>query len=198
MKNNKRNFLIVGAGGHAKVLAEIILSNGYKLHGFISPNGKGKVIYLNYKIICNDDEAIKLDRRKFQFVNGIGLMPKSNLRKKINQFYEKANITFEKLQHYSAVVSNDCQLSEGVQILAGATIRPGVRIGKGSIINTSSSIDHDSTIGENCHLAPSSVLCGDVSIGNDVHVGPNSVIINNVKIKRNTMIKAGSVITKNI
>jgi len=86
----------------------------------------------------------------------------------------------------------------GVQIAPGAVIQNGVIIKDHTIINTSASVDHDCIIGEYCHIAPNTTLCGAVEIGDGTLIGAGSVILPGIKIGKNCIIGAGSVVTKNI
>ena len=67
-----------------------------------------------------------------------------------------------------------------------------------SIINSNSSVDHDSRIGKNCHVAPGVTVCGNVNISNNVFVGAGSIIINGINIGKNVIIPAGSTLRRDI
>ena len=82
--------------------------------------------------------------------------------------------------------------------MAGVIIQPGVKIGRNTIVNTGSIVDHDCTISDNCHIAPGVILNGGVSIGKNTHVGTGSSIIQSINIGSNSSIAAGSVIYKDV
>ena len=82
--------------------------------------------------------------------------------------------------------------------MAGAVINPGVRIGKGCIINTCSSMDHDCVVGDYVHIAVGSHLCGTVSVGDGTWIGAGATVSNNVSICSDCMIGAGAVVIKDI
>ena len=83
-------------------------------------------------------------------------------------------------------------------IMAGAVINPGTKIGKGCIINTCASVDHDCDIGDYVHVAVGSHVCGTVSVGNQTWIGAGATVINNIYICPECMIGAGAVVIKNI
>ena len=82
--------------------------------------------------------------------------------------------------------------------MAGAVINPGVGIGKGCIINTCSSVDHDCDVGDYVHIAVGSHLCGTVSVGDGTWIGAGATVINNVFICSDCMIGAGAVVVNDI
>ncbi|MPN11845.1 UDP-N-acetylbacillosamine N-acetyltransferase [bioreactor metagenome] len=82
--------------------------------------------------------------------------------------------------------------------MAGVVINSSTRIGKGCIINTNSSIDHDNILGDYVHISPGSCIAGTVSIDNACWLGTGSVISNNINICGNCIIGAGAVVVKNI
>ena len=82
--------------------------------------------------------------------------------------------------------------------MAGAVINPDTKVGKGVIVNTSCSIDHDCLIGDYAHIAVGAHLCGSVRVGNNAWVGSGATIINNIEICSESFIGAGAVVVKNL
>lgn len=82
--------------------------------------------------------------------------------------------------------------------MAGAVINSGVRIGRGCIINTCSSADHDCDMGDYVHIAVGSHLCGTVSVGDETWIGAGATVSNNISICSECMIGAGAVVTRDI
>ena len=111
---------------------------------------------------------------------------------------------FSKLKEkkFIYIVHNEsfCDIVPGIgsQIMKAATIQCDVIIKDHTIINTSSSIDHDCKIGSFVHIAPNSTLCGNVSVGDGTLIGAGSVILPNVSIGENCIIGAGSVVLSDI
>ena len=82
--------------------------------------------------------------------------------------------------------------------MAGAVINPGTHIGKGCIINTCSSVDHDCIVGDYVHIAVGSHLCGTVIVGDGTWIGAGATVSNNVSICTNCIIGAGAVVVNDI
>ena len=199
IKENQKKIIIIGAGGHANVLADLIEELNLKAYGVIDPKFKKKET--KWKNINIFEEKKFTNQKKFSdyiLVNGVGKILNSNRRKEIFISYKKKSFIFKTLIHPFSKVSRQSVISEGVQVMAGAVIQSGVEIGPNAIINTGVSVDHDCIIGKNSHISPGSIICGETKIGDDCFIGAGSVIVNNIEIKSGSVIKAGQIITKSI
>lgn len=188
--------IIIGNGGHARVLIEILLMQKKEILGYTAPAQEHNPYHIPY--LGTDEEILHYDQREIELVNAIGSVSTTKLRTYIFTFFKSRGYHFLNIIHPSAVVSSTVLLGEGVQIMAGAIIQPFVRIGDNTIINTSASIDHDCYIGKNCHIAPGCVLSGSVTVGEGTHIGTGTNIIQNVKVGKNVIIGAGSLVLKHI
>lgn len=189
--------IIIGAGEHATVLLDILLSQKQKVIALTSVNNDKKDIF-GIPII-KDEEVIKnFKPSKVLLINGIGSIGSTELRKKVFLKFKENGFSFEKVIHPSAIISNYALLGEGVQILAGAIVNTGANILENTILNTKVSVDHDCKIGCHVHIAPGCTLSGCVSIGAETHIGTASCVIQGISIGEKTLIGAGSVVIKDI
>ena len=195
--DNKPIFLI-GSGGHASVLEEIISLTDKKLLGILDPNRKPGEKCLNSVVLGGDELIDEYLPEDISLVNGVGTLPGNNKRTEISKKYREKGFSFSTLIHPSAVLSSEVEIEEGVQIMAGATIQRNVKIGKDSIINTNSSVDHDCLVGESVHISPGVTLGANVIIGNCSHICLGSSLIQNIKIGKDSIVAAGSVIFEDI
>lgn len=186
--------IILGAGGHAKVVADILRLSGRDILGFVTPDLRIGAEFCGEKVLGGDEIINKYFSDKIQLVNGIGSLPKKNLRWGLAESMRKHGYKFATITHPKAIVSSDVSLDDGVQIMAGAIIQAGTKIGQDSIINTGAVIDHDCNIAKNCHLAPGVVLSGGVAIGRDTHLGTGTIVTEYRSIGSNCTIAASSVI----
>jgi sugar O-acyltransferase (sialic acid O-acetyltransferase NeuD family) len=194
-----RPVIIIGAGGHTKVLIATLVLLRREIIGVMEANHEKQGGFLSAIPIIGDDQAIKNYKpEKIELVNGIGSVGSPHKRMEIYQRFKKQGYKFAGVVHPSAIVMSDVQFGEGVQIMAGAIIQPGVRIGDNAIINTGAILDHDCIIGEHTHIAPGAVLSGGVHIGVASHVGTSATIIQGIRIGGNSIIGAGAVVIKNI
>lgn len=187
-----KDVIIIGAGGHAKVIADIITKSNDNLIGFLDDNLslQGNQIYLDKKVIGTTKDIDKY--KEYYFVIGIG---NNSTRENIATNHD---LKWYTAIHPSAIIANEVSIEEGSVIMAGAIINTGTKIGKHCIINTKSSIDHDNIIEDYVHISPGATLAGTVHIKEKTWVCAGTTIINNIKIAKNNIIGAGSVVIKDI
>ncbi|OIJ22376.1 sugar acetyltransferase [Anaerobacillus alkalidiazotrophicus] len=189
--------IIIGGGGHSKVLQDILKLINREIIG-ITEQSYEKEESNGIKIIGNDELIFKYKASEIELVNAIGSIPFTNKRKLIFTKFKENGYSFATIIHPSSIIASDTEFEEGVQIMAGVIVQPGTKVGYNTILNTKSSIDHDCKIGSHTHIAPGVTLSGNVTIEEDVHVGTSACIIQGVTIGRGTTIGAGSVVLKSI
>ena len=194
---NDRPFVLVGGGGHAKVLASILTASGFKLAGFVDNNPNALLSNLGIKYL-GTDHNISNSGADFYFVNGIGSTGSADLRRKIFESLTSAGLIFPALVHPFSWRDSGVAIDEGSQIMAGVVVQAGTVIGANVIINTGATIDHDCIIGEHVHVAPGCTLSGNVNVGAGVHIGTGAKIIEGIKIGSGALIGAGAVVTRNV
>lgn len=181
--------IILGAGGHAKVIADIILTRGEKLIGFLDDNASNDI--LGYPVlgrICDINKYAD----NHTFVIGIG---NNHVRKSIS---EKYSVNWYTAIHPDAIVARNVEICDGSVVMARTVINPSTRIGRHCIINTAVVVEHDNIIDDYVHISPNATLCGTVHIGELTHIGAGATVKNNVSICGNCIIGAGAVAVKDI
>lgn len=191
--------LVIGAGGHAKVLVEALLAEGALMAGVVDADAT----LLGHSVlgvpVIGDDRVIEdFPCDAVRLVNGIGSIGVPVLRRTIFERFSGRGYRFAVVVHPSAVIASDVELPDGVQVMAGAVLQPGCRIGSNVIINTRASVDHDCTVGDHTHIAPGVTLSGGVTIGAGCHVGTGATVIQGVRIGDGSVIGAGAVVTKDV
>ncbi len=191
--------IIIGAGGHAKVLINALLLSSLEIIGLTDSNPeKHGTFLMDVPIIGDDGEIMRYPADSVRLVNGIGSVNIVLKRRQAYMRFKEQGYCFAEVVHPSAVVASDVVLSEGSQIMAGAVIQPGSSIGVGAIINTGASVDHDCRIGDHAHIAPGVTISGEVEVGENSHIGSGTVIIQGVKIGRECLVAAGSVVVRDV
>lgn len=188
--------IIIGNGGHAAVLVEILIAQQRIIIGYTAPNEKKSFFNLPY--LGTDDVIINYHTDEVELVLGLGKINISHSRKSIFEQFSEKGYFFANVIHTTAIVSPSAQIGQGVQIMAGAIVQTNVTIGNSTIINTGSIIDHDGIIGSHTHLAPGTTLSGGVRIGESSLIGVGTTIIQGITIGDETLVGAGSVVVKNI
>lgn len=192
----KRPVIILGGGGHARVLIDLLRLTGVPILGLIYPTESAMKLEVNgYRWLGDDEAVLQHSPSGVELVNGLGTIDVSPKRRQIFESFKHKGYVFMTLVHPSAVVAPDVSLSEGAQIMAGVVIQTGTVIGENTIINTRASVDHDCKIGSHVHIAPGVILSGGVHVGNGCHLGTGAVVIQGIRIKDTTFIKAGSLVS---
>jgi sugar O-acyltransferase (sialic acid O-acetyltransferase NeuD family) len=197
---DKRPIVIVGGGGHARVLAKLIRACEIEIHGVVDPDEASVKLRLPLEQFLSDrdDFILQLDPKKVRLAIGVGSLPLSPARKAIFERFSVEGFYFPPLVHPWAHVAPDVALAPGVQVMAGAVIQSGTELGECSIANTRASIDHECKVGEFAHIAPGAVLCGCVSIGAHSFIGPGCIVTHNLTVGERSIVGAGSVVLENL
>lgn len=189
--------IVLGAGGHARVLLDTLRLNKVKVIGVTDAQpSRVDRKKLREKVLGNDKAVLSYSSKKVLLVNGLGSTGVPLKREQLFEKFKTQGYRFSSVIHPSAVIAQDVVLGEGVQIMAGAVIQTGTRIGDDALVNTRASVDHDCHIGSHVHLAPGVVLSGGVEIGSGSHIGTGAVIVQNVALPRNSFVKAASLVTR--
>lgn len=196
--NNK--ILLVGGGGHCKsVLDSLLLQEQYSEIGIIDlKENIGKEI-LGIKIIGCDDDLEKLYHHGYNYAFvSLGSVGNPLHRIELFDLLHQIGFCIPNIIDPSATISQNVTLENGIYIGKNAVVNAGVSIKMGSIINTSSTLEHDCHIDKFVHVAPGAVLCGNVCVGENTHIGAGSMVKQMIRIGSNTIIGMGSVVLKDI
>lgn len=185
-----RKVIIIGASGHGKVIADIVLKKHDCLVGFLDDGIEKNTEILGYKVLGKTEDALKY--HDCEFAIGIG---SNEIRHKIASQYP---LNWYTAIHPSAQIGMNVHIDEGTVVMANAVINSCSKIGKHCIINTCSIVEHDNVIEDFVHISPHATLCGTVFIGEMSHIGANATIKNNIHIISNCRVGAGCVVVKDI
>jgi UDP-perosamine 4-acetyltransferase len=190
-----KSVIVIGAGGHAKVVIEILREMGYQtdfcVGGHDSPDK-----CMNIPVLKGDEHLYKLRDDGYRLV--FPAIGENKLREKLANLslalgYELVNA----ISPFSRV-SASAIIGKGIAIMSGAIVNAESEIKDLVIINTGASIDHDCCIGTCTHIAPQCALAGNVKIGENAFLGIGTNVIPNINIGDNTIIGAGGVVVSDI
>lgn len=189
----QKKVVILGASGHAKVIADIVKKNNDILVGFLDDNLEiqNKIVFDSKKVLGTVEDVYKYN--DCYFIVGIG---NNKVRKMISNKY--SYLKWYTAIHSNAVIANEVEIGEGTVIMAGTVINTGTKIGKHCIVNTSSSLDHDNILEDYVHISPGSHLAGTVRIGEETWICAGVTVVNNINIGKNNIIGAGATVIKSI
>lgn len=188
---NKDKVIIIGAGGHAKVILSTLLACKMPIFGFVddNPSLQGKTI-LSHMVLGNLTILNTLPEQA-----AICAFGDNKLRQATANAY---NLNWVTLIHPSAYVHESVILGHGTVVFANATVQPDVLLGEHVIINTAASIDHDCRLDHFTHIAPGSHLGGGVHVGQGTLIGIGTNIKPYTTIGEWSILGAGSVVVKDI
>lgn len=199
MDNKLKPVIVLGAGGHAGVLVEILKLQKREIIAVVNPGHKQRgPVFEGIKVLVQDEDVLKFEPETVSLINGIGSIPGDKLRENIYQSFIDKGYHFEAIVSDYAIVSPYAMLADGVQVMAGAVVQSGTTISANCIINTSAVIDHDCEIGRHNHIAPGAILSGGVITGDGVHIGTGANIIQLITVGADAVIGAGATITKDV
>lgn len=186
-----KDVIIIGTGGHAKVIADIVLCSGDNLVGFLTSD-RDKNSFIGKPILgCDTDYA---NYRSCYFVIGIG---NPHVRERISN--SMIDVKWYTAIHPSSIISTiSTSIGEGTVVMANAVINPFSQIGKHCIINTNATVEHDNSIEDFAHISVGTKLAGTVKIGKRTWVGIGATVSNGINVCEDCMIGAGAVVVKNI
>ncbi len=195
----KKKIVLIGGGGHCKVVISILKKlDNFEIAGIVDNYKLGSLIK-GIKVIGTDDNLRDIYQSGIHYALITVGSTKDNT-KRYTLFNMAREIGYEVLVIISpeAIVDKSIKIDEGTVIMLGCIINVGSSIGKNCIINTGAIIEHDCKIGNHCHISPGVHISGAVNIGELTFIGIGATIIQGIKIGKNVTIGAGSVIIKDI
>lgn len=192
---SERPVIVVGAGGHAQVVADTLQASGRVVLGFVERAVASSSAVAGLPVL-GDDDWLRNDRG-YDLANGIGgtgERPGRGRRREVQERLEAAGFSFVEVRHPTAVVSPGALIGPGVQLLARAVVQTGARIGPGAIVNTGAIVEHGCRVGAFTHCATGAILCGDVTVGEDAHIGAGAVVRQGVTLEDGVIVGAGAVV----
>jgi len=192
----KNKLIIIGTGGHAKVVIDIFRRlPKFEIVGLIEREPFLKKFF-DLPVIGSDRDLEKIHKNG---INNIFIAVGDN-KKRSELASNVQEIGYSLVNAISPFtqISETVEIGRGIAIMPGAIINPDSSIGDNVIINTGSTIDHDCLISKDAHIAPGCNLAGNVKIGQGVFLGIGCKVIPEISIGAWSNIGAGSVVVKNI
>lgn len=184
-----KQLMIIGGGGHGRVVRDIAEKNGYQ-----------QVSFLDDADLCSVPTAGKTaDFKVFlathDFFVAIG---NNRVRERLLVELKKNDASIATLIHPNAVIDPSVKIGAGTVVMAGVVINADAVIGDGVILNTCSSVDHDCVVQDYCHVAVGAHLCGTVTLGQRTFVGAGATVINNISVCEDCIVGAGAAVVSDL
>lgn len=186
-----RSLLVLGCGGHGRVVADIARACGYGKIAFLddAPGAPERAAPL--RVLGTLDRMFDLVGAWPSAVAAVGgNMTRLSLFRRLGD----AGFETQSLVHPSAVVSAGAEIGRGVVIAPGAIVNVGASIGDAAIINTGARVDHDCKVGAGCHIAPGATLSGSVEVGERAWLGTGCAVRQGIAIGTDVMVGVGAAV----
>lgn len=195
------DILFWGAKGQAKVLREALTESDWRLvalidrHALPSPWPDVPVLQgmggLDHWLAQRRGAATALHA-------AIAIGSNDGSRIVLMDQLTQRGLSITTIVHRRAFVAADAEMAAGCQILAHASVCSGVRLGRGVIVNTAASVDHDCVLEDGVHIAPGAHLAGEIHVANNAFIGTGAVVLPRRRIGANAVVGAGAVVTRDV
>ncbi len=190
-----KHLLILGAGGHGKVVADCALACGWQEIAFLDDRYPELTEIGHWPVIGKIDFS-SIDKNLYpSLALGVG---NNQLRSQWLKEGQNRGFEFPSVVHPCAVVSSFARIGEGAVIFANAVVNVDAVIGSAVIINTAAVIEHDCVVAEACHISPTACIAGGVSIGSHTWIGMGVMVIPCINVGSNVIVGAGAVVIADI
>lgn len=194
-----RRLVIVGAGGHGRVILDILSSiKGFEVAGFLDddPKMQGKLVD-GIPVIGNTKDSVKL-KKASGIEAAVIAVGNNRIRASLFERFEKEGFALPAFVHPKSIVSVNARMGSGTVIMPGAIINTGARLGKDVCVNTGATVDHDCVIGDHAHLYPGANLAGGVRVGAFSYIGTNAAVNPYISIGDNAFIGTGAAVVEDM
>jgi sugar O-acyltransferase (sialic acid O-acetyltransferase NeuD family) len=197
----KTKCVVLGAGGHARVLIDCLIAAGESSPSVVlDSNASQWGTTIGEVPVEGGDELLSqmIPRGITHFVVGLGSVGDSGRRRALYDLGLSHGLTPLSVKHPSAVCSPFAKVGPGAQLLPACVVNAGARVDENVIVNTSAVIEHDSTVGAHAHIATGAKLSGGVRVGVGAHVGAGATIKQGMTIGDHAVVGAGAVVVKDV
>lgn len=193
------SLIVLGAGGHAKVLVDALLLLGREVEGVLdSDSAKHGAAILGVRVLGGEELLEGRAVASCRLINALGSVRRPQLRQSVHERFAARGYAFVGVIHPAACVSRHAEIADDAQIMAGAVVQAGASIGADVIVNTRASVDHDCVIGAHTHIAPGATLSGDVKVGAGSHIGTGATVLQGVRIGAGCVVGAGALVLRDV
>lgn len=190
--------VVLGAGGHARVVADVMRSDGrFRVRYVVDERAERPGTALGAPLLPGVDALLALpaDTRPSHAIVAIG---SNDVRMRLAAWLRDHDFELLTVIHPAATVAPDVTVGKGTVVMPGAVINTGTRIGDSCIINTRASVDHDGHIGDGVHIAPGTTLCGGVRVGEGSFVCAGATVIPYRTIGAGATVAAGATVIHDV
>lgn len=190
----------VGAGGHAKVVVDILRTAPVEIVGLLERNAAlwGTRV-LGVKVLGGDDLLPQLrgDGVTHAFI-GVGCTGDTAPRRRLHRIAKEHGFEIVSAIHATAVISQYATIGPGATLMPGSVVNAGTTLGENVIVNSGAIVEHDCTIGDHVHIATGARLASAVRVGHGSHIGLGASVRERCRIGRDVIVGAGAVVVDDV
>jgi sugar O-acyltransferase (sialic acid O-acetyltransferase NeuD family) len=188
--------LILGAGGHGRVVADAAISSAaWSDIAFLDDRFASIDSELGLPVLA---EVCRLAQFAPRFGHAVVAMGDAVTRLHLIRELERAGFSIPVIVHPSSSVSRFARLAAGTVVMAGAVVNAGAEAGVGVIINTGANVDHDCTLADGVHVCPGANLAGAVSVDCRTWIGIGASVKQGIKIGSDVFVGAGATVIRDV
>lgn len=190
--------VVIGGGGHAKVLVSVLKSVPWDVVGYTDPRDRGVILGVPY---VGDDTILPELLGTLDgccAIIGLGKIDASPTRIRLQEEVRALGFAFPVIVSTRALVNDEVELGPGTAVFDGVVVNSGTVTGSGCILNTNSTVEHDCRIGDNVHIASGATVCGTVTVGTSCMIGAGATVVQGVRICQECLIGAGATVCGDI
>ena len=193
------NCVIVGCGGHGRVVLDILLAAGdHRVVGFVDSNRKLLGRRVDGLAVLGDLTMLESLRAEHGIEGAVVAIGNNGVRRHFADACERHGLRLINAIHPSANIAHNAKLGRNVVVAAGALVCAHCQIGDSVILNTGSIVDHESMIGTATHICPGARLAGRVSVEAGAFVGIGATVIQSIRIGCEAVVGAGAVVIRDV
>jgi sugar O-acyltransferase (sialic acid O-acetyltransferase NeuD family) len=191
-KRDAQRLLLIGSGGHARALIDIIESTSeWQIVGLVGRSTEIGSRIFGYPVLGGDDDLIDLRDSADGAIIALGHLGLATKRQNLAQRLQDLDFIMPSIISAYAIVSRHASLGPGTTVGHGAIINAGAKVGSHCIINSKALVEHDAIIGDHCHISTGVLINGGVSVGNASFIGSGSMIREGLALPPQTVVSAG-------
>jgi sugar O-acyltransferase (sialic acid O-acetyltransferase NeuD family) len=187
-----RPIVVFGAGGHGKVVADILLAAGERVGGFIDEKSPVGSHVFGLPVVGN---ATWLEGNRARVALGIG---DNDARARVAELCFAAKAELVAAIHPRAVVAASATIEAGAVVMALAVVNPDAVIRQGAIVNTGAIIEHDCVVERFAHISPNATLAGGCRVGAFAHLGVGASMLPGTSVGERTVVGGGALVARDI
>ena len=186
-----KRLLILGAGGHARAVADVAAECGWTVAGFTDRAGGPE----RSEVLGDDSQIVELVRsgKVDAAVVGVGNTALGR-RVELFEILREADTVIPSLVHPRAMVSRRCAVGDGAVVFPGVVLGAGVKVGENAVLYSNAVAEHDCRIAAHAYLSPGVILCGTVTVESTAFLGAGAVVLPGLTVGARVKVGAGVVV----